>query len=93
MISFTDITESIYHIRETSKQKATMERILNFLKKKSQYRDLPDAVLEEELNALFNIGVLFKNDKNSLLIGNLANTPTKDQEHEYIVLTTSETSK
>ena len=40
MISFTDITESIYHIRGTNKQKATTERI--------QYKDLPVADLEEE---------------------------------------------
>ena len=60
MISFADITESIYHIRGTSKQKATTERILNFLKKNDQYRDLSAADLEEEINILFTTGLLFK---------------------------------
>ena len=83
MISFTDITESIYHIRGTSKQKATTGRILNFLKKKDQYRDLPAADLEEEINTLVTTGLLFKNDKNSFFIRNSANTPTKDQENEF----------
>ena len=34
MISFTDITESTYHIQGTSKQKETTQRMLNFLRKK-----------------------------------------------------------
>ena len=82
MISFTDITESIYHIRVTSKKKANKELILNFLRKKDQYSDLPDADLEEEINTLVSTGPLFKNDKNSLFFKNLANMPTKDQENE-----------
>lgn len=48
-ISFTDITESIFHIRRASKQKAATEQILNFLRKKDQYRDLSAADLEEEI--------------------------------------------
>ena len=83
MISFTGITESIYHIRGTSKQKATYERILNFLSKKDQHIDLPAADLEEEINTLVIMGVLFKIDKNSLFIRNSTNTPTKDQENEF----------
>ena len=58
MISFSHITESIYHIRGTSKQKVTTERILNFLSKKDQYRDLPAGDLEE-VNALVTTGLLF----------------------------------
>ena len=65
MIGFTDITESIYYIRGTSEQKATTERILIFLRKKDQYRDLSGADLEEEINTLVTTGLLFKNDKNS----------------------------
>ena len=60
MISFTNITESIYHIRGTSKQKATTKQILNFLRKKDKYRDLSPADLEEEINTLFTTGLLFK---------------------------------
>ena len=63
MISFTNITESIYHIRGTSKQKATTERILTFLRKKDQYRDLSGTDLEEEINILVTTRLLFKNDK------------------------------
>ena len=47
MISFINIIKNIYYIRGTSKQKATTERILNLLRKKGQYRDLPFAFLEE----------------------------------------------
>ena len=82
MISFTDI-KSIYHIRRTSKQKATTERIVNFLRKKDQYRDLPAADLEEEIDTLVTTGLLFKNDRNLLFIRNSANTPTKDQENKF----------
>ena len=81
MIIFTDITDSIYHIRGTSKQKATTERIINFLRKKCQYRDLPAADLEEEINILVTTGLLFKNDKNSLFIRNSARII--DQENEF----------
>ena len=83
MISFTDITESIYHIRGTSKHKATTERISNFLRKKDEFRDLSPADLEEEINTLVTTGLLFKNDKNSLFIRNSANTPTRDQENQF----------
>ena len=83
MISFTDITDNIYHIRETSKQNPTTERILNFLRKKNQYSDLSTADLEEEINTLVTTGLLFKNDRNSLFIRNLTNTPTKDQENQF----------
>ena len=83
MISFTDITDNVYHIRETSKQNPTTERILNFLRKKNQYSDLSTADLEEEINTLVTTGLLFKNDRNSLFIRNLTNTPTKDQENQF----------
>ena len=82
-ISFTNITESIFPIRRTSKQKATTEQILNFLRKKDQYRDLSAADLEEEISTLVTTGLLFKNDKNSLFIRNSANKPTKDQKNEF----------
>ena len=82
-ISFTDITESIFPIRRTSKQKATTEQILNFLRKKDQYRDLSAADLEEEISTLVTTGLLFKNDKNSLFIRNSANKPTKDQKNQF----------
>ena len=58
MVSFTDITESIHHIRRTSKTKATIERISNFLRKKVQNRGLPAANLEEEINTLVTSGLL-----------------------------------
>ena len=82
-ISFTNITESIFPIRRTSKQKATTEQILNFLRKKDQYRDLSAADLEEEISTLVTTGLLFKNDKNSLFIRNSANKPTKDQKNQF----------
>ena len=82
-ISFTDITESIFHIRRASKQKAATEQILNFLRKKDQYRDLSAADLEEEVSTLVTTGLLFKNDKNSLFIRNSANKPTKDQKNQF----------
>ena len=88
MISFTDITDNIYHIRETSKQNPTTERILNFLRKKNQNNDFSAADLEEEINTLVTTGLLFKNDRNSLFIRNLTNTPTKDQENQFDSLTT-----
>ena len=56
MISFTDITESIRRITNNNKQKATTERIFNFLKKRDHYKDLSALDLD-------------KNDKNSLFIG------------------------
>ena len=59
-----------------------MERILNFLRKKDQYRDLSVAVLEEEINTLITSRFLFKNDRSSLLIKNWANSLTKDQINE-----------
>lgn len=59
-----------------------MERILNFFRKKDQYRDLSVAVLEEEINTLITPRFLFKNDRNSLLIKNSANALTKDQINE-----------
>ena len=83
MISFTDITGSIYHIRGASKQKATTERIVNFLRRKDQYRDLPVADLKEEIGTLVSTGLLFKKDRNLLFIRNSANTPTKDQENKF----------
>ena len=83
MISFTDITENIHHIRATSKQKATTERVLNFLRRKDQYRDLPTADLEEVINTLVTTELLFENYRNSLFIWNSANTPTKDQENKF----------
>ena len=83
MISFTEITDSIYHIRGTSKEKPTTERILSFLRKKDQYIDLSAADLEEEINTLVTSGLLFKNDKKSLFIRNSVNTPTKDQGNQF----------
>ena len=68
MISFADITENIHHNRATSKQKATTERVLNFLRRKDQDRDLPTTDLEEVINTLVTTGLLFKNYRNSLFI-------------------------
>ena len=36
------------------------------MRKQDQYRDLPAADLEEEINTLVTTGLLFKNDRNSL---------------------------
>ena len=83
MISFTDITESIYRIRRTSKLKATTERVVTFLRKKDQYRDLPVADLKEEIDTIVTTGFLFKNDRNLLFIRNSTNAPTKDQENKF----------
>ena len=83
MISLTEITDSICHIRGTSKQKPTTERILSFLRKKDQYIDLSAADLEEKMNTLVTMGLLFKNDKKSLFIRNSVNIPTKDQGNQF----------
>ena len=53
------------------------------MRKKDQYRDLPAADLEEEIDTLVTTGLLFKNDRNLLFIRNSANTPTKDQENKF----------
>ena len=53
------------------------------MRKKDQYKDLSATDLEEEIKTLVTTGLLFKNDKNSLFIRNLANTPTKDQENQF----------
>ena len=57
--------------------------MVNFLRKKDQYRDLPAADLEEEIDTLVTTGLLFQNDRNLLFIGNSANTPKKDQENKF----------
>lgn len=39
--------------------------------------------MEEDINTLVTTGLLFKNDRNSLFIRNLANTQTKNQENLF----------
>ena len=53
------------------------------MRRTDQYRDLPAADLEEEIDTLVIIGLLFKNDRNLLFIRNSANTPTKDHENKF----------
>ena len=48
MISFNETTEGICHIQKASKQKATIEQILDFLRTKYQYKNLPTADLKEK---------------------------------------------
>ena len=80
MINFTDITESIQHIRNNNQQRATTETIFNFLKKRDHYKELSTLDLEEEINTLASTVILCKNDKNSLFIGTSANASKKDHE-------------
>ena len=77
MISFTDITESIRHIRNNNKQKAASERMVNLLQKRDHYKDWSALDLEEVMNTLVFALMLYKNDKNSLFIGISANTSKK----------------
>ena len=74
----SQLAESIHHIQEKSKQKATTEQILNFLRKEDQCSDLPAADLEEEINTLVT----------TLFIRNLLNKPTKDKKMNMMILTT-----
>lgn len=39
--------------------------------------------MDEDINTLVITGLLFKNDRNSLFIRNLANTQTKNQENLF----------
>lgn len=39
--------------------------------------------MDEDINTLVTTGLLFKNDRNSLFIRNLANTQTKNQENLF----------
>ena len=79
MITFIDISESILHIRNESKQKATVELILIQLKKKEQYKDLTLCTLAKEVATLIEAGMLHNNDNNSIFIKNVLNAPTKEQ--------------
>ena len=79
MITFIDITESILYIRNKSKQKATVERILIQLKKKEQYEDLTLCTLEKEIATLIEAGMLHSNDNDSIFINNVLNAPKKEQ--------------
>ena len=78
-ISITNITESILYIRNKSKQKATLERILIQLQKKEQYEDLILCTLEKEIATLIETGMLHNNDNNSIFISNPLNAPIKEQ--------------
>ena len=78
MITFTDITESILYIRNKSKQKVTVERILIRLKKKEQYEDLTLFTLEKEIATLIEAGLLHSNDNESIF-NNVLNALTKEQ--------------
>ena len=80
MISFTDITESIQHMRNGNKQIATTETIFNFINKRDHYKELSTLDLEEEINTLASTIILCKNDKNSLFIGTSAKPSKKDHE-------------
>ena len=79
MITFIDITESILYIRNKSKQKATVERILIQVKKKDQYEDLTLCALEKGIATLIEIRMLHSNDNDSIFINNVLNAPTKEQ--------------
>ena len=79
MITFIDITESILYIRNKSKQKATLERILIQLTKKKQYEDLTLCTLEKEIATLIETGILHSNDNNSIFIKNILKASTKEQ--------------
>ena len=58
MITFIDITESILYIRNKSKQKVSLERLLIQLKNKEQYEDLALFTLEKEISTLTEAGML-----------------------------------
>ena len=82
MISFTDITESIWHIRNNNKQKATTERKTYkdfvFVKTcQSHYKDLSALDLAEEINIPVSTSMLYKNDKNLFFIATSANISKK----------------
>ena len=79
MVTFIDITESIVYIRNKSKQKVIVERILIQLKKKEQYEDLTLCTLEKEIATLFEAGMLHSNDNDSIFINNVLNAPTREQ--------------
>lgn len=78
MTSITDITEVKKYIRNNNKQKVITERIFNLLKKREHYKDLSSLDLEEEVNTIVSTKKLYKNNKNSLFIGTLANTSKND---------------
>ena len=78
MTSITDITEVKKYIRNNNKQKVITERIFNLLKKREHYKDLSSLDLEEEINTIVSTKKLYKNNKNSLFIGTLANTSKND---------------
>ena len=79
MITFIDITESILYIRNKSKQKATVERILIQVEKKDQYEDLTLCALEKGIATLIETRMLHSNDNDSIFINNVLNAPTKEQ--------------
>ena len=79
MVTFIDISDSILHIRNESKQKATVELILIQLKKKEKYKDLTLCTLEKEIATLIEAGMLHNNDNDSIFIKNVLNAPTKEQ--------------
>ena len=79
MITFIDITESILYIRNKSKQKATVERILIQVKKKDQYEDLTLCALEKGIATLIETRMLHSNDNDSIFINNVLSAPTKEQ--------------
>ena len=79
MVTFIDISDSILHIRNESKQKATVELILIQLKKKEKYKDLTLWTLEKEIATLTEAGMLHNNDNDSIFIKNVLNAPTKEQ--------------
>ena len=79
MITFIDITASILYIRNKSKQKATVERILIQLKKKKQYEDLTLCTLAKKIATLIEAGMFHSNDNDFIFINNVLNAPTKEQ--------------
>ena len=79
MVTFIDISDSILHIKNESKQKATVELILIQLKKKEKYKDLTFCTLEKEIATLIEAGMLHSNDNNSIFIKNVLNAPTKNK--------------
>lgn len=84
MISFTDIIESIQHIRNNNKKNAATEGISSILKKRDHYKDLSTSDLQEETSVLVSTWTLYKNNENSLFIGALTNPLKEDQEPKKV---------
>ena len=83
MTSFTDITESVKHIRNNNKKSYNWKNIQPAEEKRPLKR-LSALDLVEGINTLVSSGTLYKNDKNSLFIGTLANTSKKNHKRNEL---------